>query len=352
MKGAGKRCQNDSAELIGWQCTGRPDRLSSPPGLQWQGALTDNRAMEPSPRRLRLLLIVAAALGVLLVGAFGVVAWMSENARSRAAALTETRLAALEHKVDDLQQVVTAAQAENLQLKTEMEGGLLSIQAVYFDTLKRNDGLAPIWADTRAGRRAYLSFDDGPTENTGLVLDALKAAGVKATFFVNGRPEQAAMYRRIVAEGHRLGNHTYSHDYNKIYQSVDAYLTDTEKLEALLASLSLPPTKLYRFPGGAKNEVAARLGGPALTGKISAAMADRGYRFFEWNVAAGEGENRASSPQDVAKTIAANILAQAKAKRVAVVLLHDGPGHRESALAVPEIIQGLKKLGFSFEQLK
>lgn len=308
--------------------------------------------MKSSPGRQRLLLIVAAAVGALLLGLFAVVAWDSETARSTAANLTETRLAALEHKVDDMEQVLTAAAAENTELKNQVEGSLLSVQAVYFDTLKRNDGLAPLWADTRPGRRAYLSFDDGPTENTPLVLDALKAAGVKATFFVNGRPEQAAMYRRIVAEGHRLGNHTYSHDYTKIYQSVDAYLQDTDRLEAFLASLSLPPTKLYRFPGGAKNEIAARLGGPALTGKISAAMADRGYRFFEWNVAVGEGESRPNSQQYATKDIVASILAQAKTKRVAVVLLHDGPGHRESALAVPEVIQGLRKLGFTFEQLR
>jgi peptidoglycan/xylan/chitin deacetylase (PgdA/CDA1 family) len=307
--------------------------------------------MEPSPRHQRLLLIIAAALGVLLVGAFGVVSWLSENARAKNEAATETRLAALEQKVDDLQRVVTAAQADNLALKNEMEGGLLSIQAVYFDTLKRNDGLAPVWGDTRPGRRAYLTFDDGPTENTAEVLDALKAGGVKATFFVNGRPEQADMYRRIIREGHRIGNHTYSHDYNLIYQSVDNYMKDTDKLDALLASLSLPPTKLYRFPGGAKNEIAARLGGPALTGKISGTMADRGYRFFEWNVAVGEGESRPEARLFASPDIATSVLAQAKAKRVAVILLHDGPGHKATADAVPAIIQGLRKLGFTLEQL-
>ncbi len=307
--------------------------------------------MEPSPRKQRLLMIIAAAVGVLLVGAFGVVSWLSETARSKTAALTETRLTALEQKVDDLQSVVTAAQSDNLALKTEVESGLLSIQAVYFDTLKRNDGLVPVWSDNRPGRRAYLTFDDGPTENTAIVLDALKAAGVKATFFVNGRPDQADMYRRIIREGHRIGNHTYSHDYNLIYQTVDSYIKDSEKLDALLASLSLPPTKLYRFPGGAKNEIAARLGGPALTGKISTAMADRGFRFFEWNIAVGEGESRPDARMFASPDIATSILAQAKAKRVAVILMHDGPGHLATAQAVPAVIQGLRKLGFTFEQL-
>ena len=303
------------------------------------------------PGKQRLLVILAAAAGVLLLGLFAKVAWDSEVARTASETLTDTRLNALEQKVDDLQHVLAAAQTANDELKTQVEGGLLSIQAVYFDILKRNDGLAPVWADNRPGRRAYLTFDDGPTENTAVVLDALKAAGVKATFFVNGRPEQADMYKRIIREGHRIGNHTYSHDYNLVFQSVDSYLQDTEKLDALLASLSIPPTKLYRFPGGAKNEIAARIGGPALTGKISAAMADRGYRFFEWNVAVGEGESRPESRAFASPDIATNILAQAKLKRTAVILLHDGPGHQATAAAVPAIIQGLKKLGFTFEQL-
>jgi len=307
--------------------------------------------MKSTPGRQKLFVVLSATAGVLLLALFAKVAWDSEIARTSAANLTEARLSSLEQKIDDLQHVLAAAQTENSQLKTQMEGGLLSIQAVYFDTLKRNDGLASVWNDSRSGRRAFLTFDDGPTENTGLVLDALKAAGVKATFFVNGRPDQGDAYRRILREGHRIGNHTYSHDYSQIYQSVDAYIRDTDRLEALLASLSLPPTKLYRFPGGAKNEMAARLGGPALTGKISAAMADRGYRFFEWNVAVGEGESRTDSQLYSAKDIAASLLAQAKTKRVAVILLHDGPGHKQTALAVPAVIQGLKKLGFTLEQL-
>jgi len=168
---------------------------------------------------------------------------------------------------------------------------------------------------------------------------------------VNGRPEDANLYLRIVREGHKLGNHTYSHDYDLIYQSVDAYLKDTEKLEAYLAGLSLPTSRLYRFPGGAKNEIAARLGGPDLTGRITVAMADRGYRFFEWNVAAGEGEGRPESRAFAEPDVDKSILAQARTKRIAVILLHDGPGHRNTALAVPRIIAGLKRLGFAFETL-
>ena len=60
-----------------------------------------------------------------------------------------------------------------------------------------------------------LTFDDGPYIYTGSVLDTLKAAGVPATFFVNGdnwgsilAEENQALVRRMVEEGHQVGSHT------------------------------------------------------------------------------------------------------------------------------------------------
>ena len=56
-------------------------------------------------------------------------------------------------------------------------------------------------------RKVYLTFDDGPSSNTDAILDILKQYGVKATFFVTGKPEEQykEMYQRIVEEGHTLG---------------------------------------------------------------------------------------------------------------------------------------------------
>jgi peptidoglycan-N-acetylglucosamine deacetylase len=63
-------------------------------------------------------------------------------------------------------------------------------------------------------RRAYLTFDDGPDPDyTPRVLDVLAAAGVRATFFVVGTAaiRYASLVRRILAEGHEVANHTWSH---------------------------------------------------------------------------------------------------------------------------------------------
>ena len=87
-----------------------------------------------------------------------------------------------------------------------------------------------------AEKTVYLTYDDGPSKNTPRILDVLKKYGVKATFFVIGKEdeESLALYKRIVDEGHTIAVHTYSHKYHDIYQSVDAYLEDFEKVENLI----------------------------------------------------------------------------------------------------------------------
>ena len=78
----------------------------------------------------------------------------------------------------------------------------------------------------------YLTFDDGPSvTSTPYILDILKEEGVKATFFIiNYNENTEYLVKRIVDEGHTIAIHGYSHDYNQIYQSVDAYMENITKL--------------------------------------------------------------------------------------------------------------------------
>ena len=86
--------------------------------------------------------------------------------------------------------------------------------------------------------KVYLTFDDGPSANTDQILDILDEYGVKATFFVVGKEGYNDQYRRIVEEGHTLGMHSYSHVYRDIYESVEAYGQDLEKLHTYLYELT------------------------------------------------------------------------------------------------------------------
>ena len=78
----------------------------------------------------------------------------------------------------------------------------------------------------------YLTFDDGPyAANTTMILDALKKYNAKATFFVihKDTEENRKVLKRMAEEGHTIGVHTACHDYETIYESVDAYLDDFKK---------------------------------------------------------------------------------------------------------------------------
>ncbi len=87
-----------------------------------------------------------------------------------------------------------------------------------------------------ASRKVYLTFDDGPSSNTGDILDILAEYDVKATFFVNGRvgATAEALYRRIVDEGHTLAMHSYTHNYGVVYASVESFAEDFKKLQDYL----------------------------------------------------------------------------------------------------------------------
>ena len=70
----------------------------------------------------------------------------------------------------------------------------------------------------------YLTFDDGPSENTAQILNILDKYNAKATSFVTGNGQK---YNNLIKEahnkGHTIGLHTYTHNYSKVYASVDAY---------------------------------------------------------------------------------------------------------------------------------
>ena len=90
-------------------------------------------------------------------------------------------------------------------------------------------------AEPEITKRAYLTFDDGPSGNTVEILDILDKYDVKATFFVVGRDKSYYdAYRDIVDRGHTLGLHSYTHDYDKIYGSLADFSEDIEELRNLL----------------------------------------------------------------------------------------------------------------------
>lgn len=136
-------------------------------------------------------------------------------------------------------------------------------------------------------RIAYLTFDDGPYDNTtDAILEILKEKGVHATFFLRHRPDHVAQIQREIREGHTLANHSYSHKIKAVYQSTDSCIKEIRDQQKWLTETVGVTPEIYRFPGGSlrpgtKNRPSRRRWRPTAwamwTGTATPATACRGY---------------------------------------------------------------------------
>lgn len=162
----------------------------------------------------------------------------------------------------------------------------------------------------------YLTFDDGPSEeNTIRVLDILKERNIKATFFLIGEnvekyPEIA---QRIVAEGHTIGIHCNSHDYEVIYASADSFIEDFEKAQRTVYEVTGVDTKLFRFPGGSINVY-----NDAVRDEIIEKMTEKGYIFYDWNASLDDAVNETTPEKLVANGVDTTL-----GRNKVILLAHD-----------------------------
>lgn len=192
------------------------------------------------------------------------------------------------------------------------------------------------------GRVIYLTFDDGPGPCTGQLLDLLKQYGVKATFFVTDSGYYNTM-ARIVREGHSIGIHTMTHDYNTIYSSEEAFFEDLMGMQALIYQNTGTKTTLMRFPGGGSNLVSSYNEG--IMTRLSQAVQDAGFQYFDWNVDSNDAGGARKKD-----TVAANVIGGVQNQWVSVVLQHDI--HDFSVEAVEDIIVWGLENGYRFLPLK
>ena len=94
------------------------------------------------------------------------------------------------------------------------------------------------WRMDRHEKAVYLTFDDGPIpEATPFILDTLRDFNAKATFFMVGDNvrKYPELYKRILAEGHQVGNHTHNH-IQGLTHSIKEYSYNVEKANAYIQS--------------------------------------------------------------------------------------------------------------------
>jgi len=193
---------------------------------------------------------------------------------------------------------------------------------------------------------AYLTFDDGPSHTvTPGILDILKDEGIKATFFVLPREGADDIFRRIIDEGHEVGNHSYSHDYDALFRgNVSAFREDVVKARNYMENNFGYTTTSFRFPAGTMTW-SRDIRNPRIE-----VINNLGYKYFDWHIDSGDAHTL--QLDKAAETIAANVLDETRGRDHLIILMHDYSSRETTLEALPMIIEGLRLKGYEFDMLK
>lgn len=187
-----------------------------------------------------------------------------------------------------------------------------------------------------ADKTIALTFDDGPDAiYTDMILDVLKEKDVKATFFLIGKKmkQYPLVTERIFEEGHCLANHTYSHTDLKGKSFRNVYLSVLQT-EQLIDSICGKTMKIFRPPWG------------HITSEESINFKKFGFKIVLWDV-----NSRDFIPNITVGEIIKNVMAGAGDQKI--ILFHDSDyqckaSRKNTALALPQIIDLLKEMGYRF----
>ena len=190
----------------------------------------------------------------------------------------------------------------------------------------------------------YLTFDDGPSNNTSKILDILKQEDIKATFFlVNFNSSYNPAVKRIYDEGHSIGIHSYTHNYKLIYSSVGAYFDDLNKMNDKIKTITGSDTKLLRFPGGSSNTISSFNKGIMTT--LVKEVTNAGYHYFDWNVDSSDAWSARNS-NDVYNNVINNLK-----NGTNIVLMHDLSSNEKTVNVLEKIIKDAKEKGYTFANI-
>ena len=230
------------------------------------------------------------------------------------------------------QEAVQASANGNWGLSFQTEGAPPIANATADQLAKYN----ACYAEMTDEKVLYLTFDAGyENGNTAKILDALKKHQVPATFFVVGNYLETSpeLVKRMVDEGHFIGNHTYHHpDMSKI-SSKDAFqkeLTDLESKYTEITGLTMP--KYYRPPQGKYSEQNLQM------------AKDLGYTTFFWSLAYVDWyQDKQPSKQEAFDKLLGRI------HPGAVILLHSTSS--TNAAILDELLTKWKEMGYTFRSL-
>ncbi|AZV58528.1 polysaccharide deacetylase [Clostridium sp. AWRP] len=186
----------------------------------------------------------------------------------------------------------------------------------------------------------YLTFDDGPSKLTDKFLDILKENNVKATFFLIGNQieDNEQVVKRIYSEGHSIGLHTYTHKYRKIYKNGDSFIDEMNKSNELIKKVTGKESHLIRFPGGSRKH---------LNKNFLEKLHNNNFKIYDWNIQASDGINPKIPPYKLVKEATKD----PDKHNPVILLMHCDYMHKNTCIALPEIIKYYKSQGYEFKPI-
>lgn len=214
----------------------------------------------------------------------------------------------------------------------------LSLNEAQADLYKKRNKIGIVyWHGDTEENKIALTFDDGPNPiYTSQILDILKQYNIKATFFLIGKNVEAfpEVAKRIIQEGHSIGNHTYSHPELLLKKKTSIRYQIEKTEEAIIKATDIKP-HLFRPPYGADSP------------GVFLEAEELGYIVVEWSVSGGNGAKDPKAEKITHKILSAT-------KNGAIILLHDGDrlihniDRSQLVKALPLIIKTLKQQGYEF----
>jgi peptidoglycan/xylan/chitin deacetylase (PgdA/CDA1 family) len=190
-----------------------------------------------------------------------------------------------------------------------------------------------VWDIPNLDKKIFLTFDDGPIpEITEWVLDILKSEEIKATFFCIGDniKKHPEVYKRILAEGHQTGNHTFNH-LNGWKTKTNHYIDNFKLCETECLKLNSEHSFLFRPPYG------------KIKPSQTKAIRNLGYKIIMWDVLSYDFDSNII-PEKCLENVISNT------EQGSIIVFHDSKkAEKNLKYALPKAIQILKNKGFVFD---
>ena len=202
-------------------------------------------------------------------------------------------------------------------------------------------------------KEVFLTFDDGPSKNSEEILKILKENDVHATFFLIGNqiannPEMQQVVKDELYQGNAIANHSYSHDYKKLYPNnvlnISNTMNEINETNKILQNIlgSDFDARVLRLPGGYMSRYYYKDPNLSLFNKT---LDDAHITSIDWDAETGDAT---TGGQMSTQTLVNNAMNHINNLNQPVILMHDSSTKKDTVEALPYLIKALKDKGYKF----